>query len=115
MLDSTANLYSFMPPTINQSERDYSVRHDVRTYAILTNQSAAIAYVTGCVRTRFNQSEHGYSVRHAAYVTVPISAAPCGGLRRPAVSLRRPMEACGALRYPSGALKKRVENLLLYY
>ena len=118
-----------MPPTINQSERDYSIRHgayvrcfnqsehgySVRhgvyvtgctyvfrpisarhsrilisaapceglrnlaqprcvrhgyTYAVLTNQSAAIVYVTGCVRTRFNQSEHGYSVRHAAYVTV---------------------------------------------
>ena len=54
-----------MPPTINQSERDYSVRHGVyvrgstnqsaaiayvtgRTYAVLTNQSAAMAYVTGC-------------------------------------------------------------------
>ena len=46
MLDST-NLYSFMPPTINQSQRDYSVRHGVCTYAVLTNQSAAIAYVTG--------------------------------------------------------------------
>ena len=65
-----------------------------------SNQSATIAYVTGCtyavqpirarlwrtsrgVRTRFNQSEHGYSVRHAstnqsaaiAYVTLrPIRA-----------------------------------------
>ena len=54
-----------MPPTINQSERDYSVRHGVyergstnqsaaiayvtgHTYADLTNQSAAMAYVTGC-------------------------------------------------------------------
>ena len=50
MLDSTANLYSFMPPTISQSERDYSVRHG--------------AYVR-C----FNQSEHSYGVRHGVYVT----------------------------------------------
>ena len=65
MLESTVDLYSFMPPAINQSERDYSVRHGVyvrcltnqsaaiayvtgHTYAVLTNQSAAIAYVTGC-------------------------------------------------------------------
>ena len=66
-----------MPPPINQSERDYSVRHGV--------------YVR-C----FNQPEHGYSVRHGAHVTgctydfrpisarhsrTLISAAPCGGLR----------------------------------
>ena len=71
------NLYSFMPPTINQSERDYSVHHGV--------------YVR-C----FNQSERGYGVRHGVYVTgctyafrpisarhsrILISAAPCGGLR----------------------------------
>ena len=63
------NLYSFMPPTINQSddgmdvcdalrtsrgvrtlfvqsERDYSVRHGVYVRGS-TNQSTAIAYVTG--------------------------------------------------------------------
>ena len=38
----------------------------------LTNQSAAIAYVTRYtsrgVRTLFDQSEHGYSVRHGVYV-----------------------------------------------
>ena len=61
-----------MPPTINQSERDYSVRHCVCTYAVLTNQSAAIAYVTlrtsQGVRTLFDQSARGYSIRHGAYV-----------------------------------------------
>ena len=68
----------------NQSERDYSVRHGVYVRCS-SNQSATIAYVTGCtyavrpirarlwrtsrgVRTRFNQSERGYSVRHGAYV-----------------------------------------------
>ena len=45
----------------NQSERDYSVRHGVyvtgHTYAVLTNQSIAMAYVTECtsrgIRTLF--------------------------------------------------------------
>ena len=70
MLDTMVNLYSFMSPTINQSgdgmdvcdalptsrgvrtifvqsEYDYSLRHGVYVRC-LTNQSAAIAYVTGC-------------------------------------------------------------------
>ena len=38
------------------------------TYTVLTNQSATIAYVTACVRTRFNQSERDCSVRHGEYV-----------------------------------------------
>ena len=103
----SVNLYSFMPPPINQSqdglgvrdalrtsrgvrtmfvqsERGYSVRHGVYV-RFSTNQSTAIAYVTGCtyafrpirarlwrtsrgVRTLFDQSEHGYSVRHRVYV-----------------------------------------------
>ena len=49
MLDSTANLYSFMPPTINQSEHSYGVRHGVNVHS-------------------FSQSERGYGVRHGVYV-----------------------------------------------
>ena len=96
-----------MPPPINQSERDYSVRHrgtiayvrcfnqsehsyGVRhwvyvtgyTYAVLTNQSIAMAYVTGCtsrgIRTpTINQSERDYSVRHGVHVTACVRNALC--------------------------------------
>ena len=61
------NLYSFMWPNIDQSERGYSVRHGVYVRGS-TNQSTAIAYVTGRTYTLFDQSEHGYSVRHEVYV-----------------------------------------------
>ena len=103
----SVNLYSFMPPTINQSEHGYSVRHR--------------AYVR-C----FNQSERGYGVRHGAYVTgctyafrpisarhsrILISAAPCGGLR----NLAQPHATSRSLTQPHAASKKGVENLLLYY
>ena len=50
-----------------QSERGYSVRHGVYV-RFSTNQSTAIAYVTGCVRTLFDQSERCYGVRHRVYV-----------------------------------------------
>ena len=58
----------------NQSEHSYGVRHGVyvtgHTYAVLTNQSIAMAYVTGCtsrgIRTpTINQSERAT----IAYVT----------------------------------------------
>ena len=76
----------------NQSEHGYSVRHGVYV-RFPTIQSTAIAYVTGCT----------YAVWpiRARRSRILISEAPCGGLRRPAVPLRRP--------------KKRVKNLLLYY
>ena len=119
----------FIPPTINQSERDYSVRHGAyvrcfnqseHDYSVRhgvyvrfsTNQSTGIAYVTGCT--------YAFRRIRARRSRILISVAPCGGLRRPAVPLRRPavplrrpavplrrpVEACGALRYPCGALKK---------
>ena len=79
MFELTANLYSFMPPPINQSERGYSVRHGAYVrcfnqsehgYSVrhglhvrcLTNQSTVIAYVTG-VRTLFDQSGHDILMR----------------------------------------------------
>ena len=121
------------------------VRHEVYVRC-LTNQSAAIAYVTGCtyavqpirarlwrtsrgVRTLFVQSELGYSVRHGVYVRfltnqsaamayvtgctyafrpisarrsrILISVAPCGGLRN--------------LAQPHAASKIRVDRPLYYY
>ena len=66
--NASVNLYSFMPLPINQSERDYSVRH--RAYVRCFNQSEHGYGVRHGVYVRcFNQSEHGYSVRHGAYVT----------------------------------------------
>ena len=45
----------------------------VCTYAVLTNQSTATAYVTVCtsrgVRTLFDQSARDYGIRHGVYVT----------------------------------------------
>ena len=57
-----------MWPTIDQSERDYSVRHGVYVHGS-TNQSSTIAYVTGCSCAVFDQSEHSYGVGHGVYVT----------------------------------------------
>ena len=116
MLDSTANLYSFMPPTINQSERDYSIRHG--EYVRCFNQSEHSYGVRHGVNVHsfsqsergygvrhgvyvrcFNQSEHGYSVRHGVYVTGctyafrPISAKHSRILISAA--------PCGGLRYPA--------------
>ena len=54
MFNSTANLYSFIPPSINQSEDGMSVRDALRT-------------LRG-VRTLFDQSERSYSVRYGVYV-----------------------------------------------
>ena len=66
MPDSTANLYSFMPPTINQSERDYSIRHGA--YVRCFNQSEHSYGVRHGVNVHsFSQSERGYGVRHGVY------------------------------------------------
>ena len=109
----------------------------------LTNQSAAIAYVT-----LFDQSERGYSVRHAVFVTlcssrystnenaaivyVTLCSSRCSTnqntyaqphstslhLAHPCAPLRTPVHPCAPLRtpvHPCAPLKKRVENLLHYY
>ena len=88
------NLYSFMPPPINQSqdglgirdslgtsrgvrtmfvqsERGYSVRHGVYV-RFSTNQSTGIAYVTGCT--------YAFRPIRARRSHILISVAPCGGL-----------------------------------
>ena len=74
------------PVIVERMMSDYCVRHGVYVRC-LTNQSAAIVYVTGCtyavqpitarlwrtsrgVRTRLNQSERCYGVRHQVYVRV---------------------------------------------
>ena len=54
MLESTVNLYSFMPPTINQSQDCLGIRDALRT--------------SQGVRTLFDQEERSYSVRNGAYV-----------------------------------------------
>ena len=65
----------------DQSEHGYSVRH--RVYVrFSTNQSTAIAYVTGCT--------YAFRPISARRSRILISVAPCEGLRRPAVPLRRP-------------------------
>ena len=75
--NASVNLYSFMPPPINQPECGYSVRHGA--YVRCFNQSArgygvrhGGVYVTvctsRCVRTLFDQSARDYSIRHGAYV-----------------------------------------------
>ena len=93
------------------------------TYAVLTNQSTGIAYVTVCTSRGvrhgayvrcFNQSEHGYGVRHGVYVMgrtyafrpisarhsrILISAAPCGGLR----DLAQPHATSRSLTQPHAA------------
>ena len=142
MFDSTENLYSFMPPLINQSqdgmdvcnalrtsrgvrtmfvqsERGYSVRHGVYVRDS-TNQSIAIAYVRGerhgvYVRFSTNQSTaiayvtgHTYAVWpiRARRSRILIGAAPCGGLRRPAVPLRRPKKKGSIGTYITTSLTK---------
>ena len=92
-----------MPPTINQSEHSYSVRHGVNvrsfsqsergygvrhgvyvtghTYAVLTNQSAAMAYVTGCTYA-FRPIRARYSNEGAPpqYVCAPLAPPEKKGL-----------------------------------
>ena len=94
----------------DQSEPGYSVRH--RVYVrFSTNQSTAIAYVTGCT----------YAVWpiRARWSRILISAAPCGGLRRPAVPLRRPAvplrRPAVPLRRPKKGARKPPTILLTYF
>ena len=79
----------------NQSERGYSVRHGVYvtgdTYAVLTNQSTGIAYVTACT--------YAFRPIRARYSN---EGAPPQYVCAPSCTLAPPQ-------------KKRVENLLLYY
>ena len=57
-----------MPPTINQSEHSYGVRHGVNVHSF--SQSERGYGVRHGVYVRcFNQSERGYGVRHGVHVT----------------------------------------------
>ena len=79
----------------DQSEHGYSVRH--RVYVrFSTNQSTAIAYVTGCT--------YAFRPVSARRSRILISVAPCGGLR----NLAQPHAT-------SRSLKKRLDRPLYYY
>ena len=57
-----------MPPTINQSEHSYGVRHGVNVRSFSQSERGYGVRHGAYVRC-FNQSERGYGVRHGVYVT----------------------------------------------